>query len=126
VPGLAPLLGRVQAGSLTEAVAFADGYVPVSADLAANCFALTVRGESMSGREIHDGDIVLVQRDARIKSGDVVVALLGDEATIKTFVKVGQQIILQAENPLFDDIDPGAERLEFSILGRVFEVRRSL
>ncbi len=126
VPAMAPVLGRVQAGSLTEAIAFADGYVPVRAELAESTFALNVVGESMAGRGIHDGDIVLVERGARVKPGDVVVALVGDDATIKTFRKSGNRIVLKAENPDYADIvpEPGGE--EFTILGRVYEVRRQL
>ena len=126
VPGLAPILGRVQAGGLTEAVESADGYVPVRSELAETSFALTISGESMAGREIHDGDIVLVERGAPIKQGDIVVALVGDEATVKTFTKIKTRIVLQAENPDYPDIvpEPGGE--EFTILGRVYEVRRRL
>lgn len=126
VPGLVPILGRVQAGSLTEAVEFADGYVPVEAGRAASSFALVVRGESMSGREIHDGDIVLVAHDATIKTGDVVVAMIGEEATVKTFTRHENRVVLRAENPDYEDIVPAADGPEFRILGRVFEVRRQL
>lgn len=126
VPGMVPILGRVQAGGLSEAIAVAEGYVPVSAELAETSFALTVVGESMAGREIHDGDIVVVQRDARIKPGDVVVALIGDEATVKTFTKVSNRIVLQAENPDYADIVPDPDGAELIILGRVYEVRRRL
>ncbi len=126
VPGMVPLLGRVQAGSLTEAIELAEGYIPVRAESAETSFALTVSGESMAGREINDGDIVLIQRDAPIKQGDVVVALIGDEATIKTFKQVKNRIILKAENPDYPDIVPDPGDAEFRILGRVYEVRRRL
>ena len=124
--GWAPLLGRVHAGSLSDAVLLAEGYVPIAAELADSSFALTVVGESMSDREIHDGDIVLVDRNAPIRNGDVVVALVGDEATIKTYKKVQQRIVLQAENADFEDIVPSPNGPELRLLGRVFEVRRQL
>ncbi|MGE0483490.1 MAG: transcriptional repressor LexA [Gammaproteobacteria bacterium] len=124
--GMAPVLGRVQAGNLTEAIELAEGYVPVDAKRAESSFALVVVGESMAGREIHDGDIVLVQRGASVKPGDVVVALVGDEATIKTFTKVGRRIVLRAENPDYADIVPTPDGPEFRILGRVYEIRRQL
>ena len=54
VPAMIPILGKVQAGSLNEAIESARGYVPVDPNIAATSFALTVRGESMAGREIHD------------------------------------------------------------------------
>lgn len=126
VPGMVPILGRVQAGRLTEAIESADGYVPVRAEFAETSFALTVSGESMAGLEIHDGDIVLVRRGAPIKQGDVVVALIGDEATVKTFRKAKSRIILKAENPDYPDIVPEPGVDEFTILGRVYEVRRRL
>jgi repressor LexA len=126
VPGMVPIVGRVQAGSLTEAIESAEGYVAVRAEFAETSFALTVCGESMAGRGIHDGDIALVRRDAPIKQGDVVVALIGDEATIKTFSKVRNRIVLTAENPDYPDIVPEPGAAEFRILGRVYELRRRL
>lgn len=126
VPGMIPLLGRVHAGGLTEAVEFADGYVAVDANVAASSFALSVVGESMSGREIHDGDIVIVRSDEPVNQGDVVVALVGDEATVKTFSKRNNRIVLKAENPEYEDIVPDPQGAEFKILGRVVEVRRRL
>ncbi|MGR8921904.1 MAG: transcriptional repressor LexA [Gammaproteobacteria bacterium] len=126
LPGLAPVLGRVHAGSLTEAVEHARGYVPVRAEEAAGTFALEVAGESMAGRGIHDGDIVLVRPDARVRQGDVVVALVGDEATVKTFTKDRGRVVLKAENPDFADIVPAPDGPELRIVGRVVEVRRRL
>ena len=126
MPAMIPILGRVQAGSLTEAIEFAEGYVPVHPAFAETSFALTVVGESMAGREIHDGDIVLVRRDAQIRQGDVVVALIGDEATVKTFKKAKNRIILHAENSDYLDIVPDPGGAEFKILGRVYEVRKRL
>jgi len=126
VPGVVPILGRVQAGSLSEAIESAEGYVAVGAEVAESTFALIVVGESMAGREIHDGDIVLVRRDEPVRQGDVVVALVGDEATVKTFAKSGPRIVLKAENPDYADIVPASDGPEFRILGRVVEVRRRL
>ena len=126
VPGMVPILGHVHAGSLSAAIETAEGYVPVRAALASRSFALRVAGESMADREIHDGDIVLVQRDAPIRSGDIVVALIGDEATLKTYRKIGRRIVLEAANPAYADIEPTSSGPLFRILGRVFEVRRAL
>lgn len=126
VPGMAPIVGRVHAGALHQALENAEGYVPVRAERAVRSFALRVVGESMAGREIHDGDIVLVDRDARVNNGDIVVALVGDEATIKTLRKLGRRFVLEAANPDYADIEPTAADGEFRILGRVFEVRRTL
>ena len=126
LPGMVPVLGRVHAGALNAALENAEGYVAVRAERAQRSFALRVVGESMAGREIHDGDIVLVDRDARISPGDIVVALIDDQATIKTFRKQGRRIVLEAANPAFSDIVPDPGNPDFRILGRVFEVRREL
>ncbi len=126
LPGMVPILGRVHAGALHTALENAEGYVPVRAERAARSFALRVVGESMAGREIHDGDIVLVDRDARVTPGDIVVALIGDEATIKTLRKQGRRIVLEAANPDYADIVPDSGDGEFRILGRVYEIRRTL
>ncbi|MGR9092660.1 MAG: transcriptional repressor LexA [Gammaproteobacteria bacterium] len=126
VPGMAPILGRVQAGALSDAIELAEGYVAIDPAFAESSFALIVQGESMSGREIHDGDIVLVRRDVPVRQGDVVVALIGEEATVKTYDTAKGRIRLQAENPAYDDIEPRADGDEFRILGRVCEVRRQL
>ena len=125
-PAMVPILGRVQAGALNAALEDVTGYVAVRAAQAQRSFALRVMGESMAGREIHDGDIVLVDRDARITPGDIVVALIDDEATIKTFRKQGRRIVLEAANPAYADIVPAPHSTDFRILGRVFEVRREL
>lgn len=124
-PVLIPLVGRVQAGALSLAVEDARGFVPVEPAHAAHTFALTVVGESMAGREIHDGDIVLVRTDLPVREGDVVVALVGDEATLKTFRRDGRRVVLQAANPDYADIVP-ATHADFRLLGRVVEVRRRL
>jgi repressor LexA len=123
---MAPIAGRVQAGPLTEAIEAAEGFVAVPADEAASCFALRVVGESMAGREIHDGDIVLVRRGGPVRSGDVVVAQIDGEATVKTLQKSGPRIVLKAENPAYSDIvlQPGSS--DSIVLGRVYEVRRRL
>ena len=126
VPAVVPILGQVRAGSVAEAIELADGYVAVQAEVAETTFALRVIGESMSGIDIHDGDIVLVDRASRINPGDVVVARVGDEATIKTFRRDKNRIILHAENPDFQDIVPDRSGPDFEILGRVYEVRRQL
>lgn len=122
---LVPLLGRVQAGNLNEAVEDHDGYLPVGdLDDGADYFALTVRGESMSGAAILPGDTVVVRCQETARDGDIVVALVGDEATVKRLRLHDGRITLQPENPAFQPIviDKDAE---VKILGRVCEVRRS-
>lgn len=123
---LAPVLGRVPAGALDEAIEDPDGYLPVAARGAADggLFALRVRGESMTGAGILPGDLVIVRRQPAAANGDVVVARAGDEATVKTFRPRGRQVELRPENPAFEPIvlDAG----DVVILGKVIEVRRIL
>ena len=123
---LAPVLGRVPAGALDEAIEDPDGYLPVDArDAAAgDLFALRVRGESMTGAGILPGDLVIVRRQPAAANGDVVVARVGDDATVKTFRSRGRRVELCPENPAFEPIALDAEAVV--ILGKVIEVRRIL
>lgn len=102
-----PILGRVQAGDLTTAVEEADGYLEVhSRSDTDELLALRVRGESMSGAGILPGDFVVVRRQSTAEPGQIVVALVGEEATVKTFRRRGDRIELHPENPAFDPIVP--------------------
>jgi repressor LexA len=123
---LVPRLGRVQAGALSEAIETPDGYLPV-ADVGADVelFALTVRGESMTGAGILPGDTVVVRRQETARDGAIVVALVGDEATVKRLRLRKGRVELHPENAAFAPIIPGAAA-EVRILGKVVEVRRRL
>lgn len=123
---LIPLVGRVQAGALTTAVQEHEDWVPVSSRHARDAlFALRVRGESMLGAGILPGDIVIVRKDAPISNGDIVVALVDDEATVKRFRRgTGGRIELHPENSAFEVIVRRAS--EVLLLGKVIEVRRHL
>ncbi len=126
---LVPLLGRVPAGVLDEAVQDPDGYLPVDANTRGaasdELFALRVRGESMVGAGILPGDRVIVRRQPTARTGDIVVALVDHDATVKTFVsRGGGRVTLRPENPAFDPIELDADAVV--ILGRVIEVRRTL
>lgn len=120
-----PLLGEIQAGDLRTAIESPQGWLVVDSRFPADeLFALEVRGDSMIGRGILAGDIVIVRRQPRAESGDVVVALVGDEATVKTLRLRRQRLVLEPANPDFAPLTPPAD--EVSILGRVIEVRRRL
>ena len=127
---LIPLLGRVNAGAPSESVAYKEGDVCVSSQLAPdvppeNLFALRVQGESMRDLGIFDGDIVIVaQTDSKPRSGDIVVALLqGGEVTVKSFFpKTQGRIELRPANPEYNVQIYAAD--EVSIQGRVIELRR--
>jgi repressor LexA len=83
---------------------------------------LSVRGESMINAGILDGDFVLVRQQSTAKNGDFVVALLEDEATVKTFYKEKDHIRLQPENPFLEPIISK----DVSILGKVIGVFRRI
>ena len=128
-PRLVPVLGRVQAGALSTAIEDFEGYVPVESRVERSSdevFALRVRGESMTGAGIFPGDLVLVRRQDTARSGEIVVALVEDEATVKRLRISGrrpEKIELHPENPEFEVIIPKPG--ECKILGKVIEVRRS-
>ncbi len=120
---LIPLLGQVQAGHLTTAVEECSGYLPIHSRLpAGDLFALQVRGESMTGVGIMPHDIVIVRRQPTADPGEIVVALVEDEATVKTLRRREGRYLLQPENPEFDPIVP--EDGALVLLGKVVEVRR--
>lgn len=121
-----PVLGQVQAGALTEAIEDPDGgYIDVAGgSLDDELFALTVEGESMIDAGILPGDVVVVRRQPSAESGDTVVALVENEATVKTLKKARGKVELHPANRSFDPIVPDPDDLV--ILGRVIEVRRYL
>ena len=124
LPRLVPVLGRVQAGGLSTATEDFEGYVPVESRNADEVFALRVRGESMTGAGIFPGDLVLVRRQDTARSGEIVVALVEDEATVKRLRISERKLELHPENPAFEVIVPKPG--ECKILGKVIEVRRTL
>ena len=122
---LIPVLGRVQAGALSTAIEDLEGYIPVESRRSGDeLFALRVRGESMSGAGILHGDLVIVRRQSSASSGDIVVALIDDEATVKRLRIRNGRAELHPENPAFEPIiaSPG----ELILLGKVIELRRHL
>jgi repressor LexA len=129
VPRLVPLLGRVPAGPTDLAVEDVERYLPSRAAAGDELFALRVRGDSMRDAGILDGDVVIVRRQPTASSGSIVVALIGDEATVKTlYVHDGGpgrgRIELRPANPDYRPIVPDPDELQ--ILGKVVEVRRYL
>ncbi len=122
-----PRLGRVQAGALREAIEDPDGWVPASGSDQPDdeLFALTVRGESMLGAGILPGDTVVVRRQETARDGEIVVASVEGEATVKRLKLSAGRITLQPENPDFASIVIAPDT-EIRILGRVVEVRRRL
>jgi repressor LexA len=112
-----PLVGRVAAGQPLLASENIEGFIPVPSDLAQGegLFALKVRGDSMRGAGIFHGDIIVARQQSSADNGDIVVALLEDEATVKKFFKEEDHVRLQPENP---DFAPIVTR-DVQILGKV-------
>ena len=117
-----PMVGTVAAGQPILAIENIDNYFPIPSEYMPNeeTFMLKVKGESMINAGILDGDNILVKRQNTAKNGDMVVALVEDSATVKTFYKENGHIRLQPENDYMDPIIlPDVE-----IIGKVFGVFR--
>ncbi|WP_111733888.1 transcriptional repressor LexA [Roseovarius amoyensis] len=101
-----PVMGRIAAGVPIEAIAHASHNVSVPGDMIAgrgNHYALEVRGDSMIGVGINDGDVVVIRETDMADNGDIVVALIEDqEATLKKFYRNGSAIALEAANPAYE------------------------
>ena len=120
-PGRVPLLGRVTAGLPILAVEEVEDYVPYSGGYdVGELFALRVSGTSMINAGILDHDVVIVHRTEAAENGDIVVALIGDEATVKRFYKEDGHFRLQPENDAFEPIIVK----EVAILGKVVSLVR--
>lgn len=117
-----PIVGSVAAGSPLLAEEHITDYFPVPVHMLPNdqVFMLEVKGDSMTGAGILDGDKVIVRQTNTARNGDMVVALIEDSATVKTFYKEKNQIRLQPENP---DYDPIIVK-DVVILGQVIGVFR--
>lgn len=123
---LVPVLGRVQAGDLSLAIEEPEGYVPFQTSRPpGELFGLRVRGKSMTGAGILPGDVVVVRRQSTASPGEIVVALIGDEATVKRLRLRRKRVELHPENPAFEPIVSGPQQ-EVTLLGKVIEVRRRL
>lgn len=119
-----PLLGTVTAGQPILAVESIEGYIPYDpGNQSGEFFALRVRGDSMINAGINDGDMVIVRRQETAHHHEIVVALLGDEATVKRLsLQTGQPPMLMPENPAYAPIDAS----DAMILGRVTALMRTL
>ena len=118
-----PLVGTVAAGQPLLAVENIDSYFPIPQEYLPNqqTFMLRVKGESMINAGIFDGDDVLVAQQSNARDGDMVVALVDDSATVKTFYRESDHVRLQPEN---DSMDPILVYGDLKILGKVIGVIR--
>ena len=119
-----PILGQVAAGQPLLAVENIENYFPIPTEFMPNAetFMLKVKGDSMINAGIFNGDKILVQKQSDAQNGDIVVALVDDSATVKTFYKENGHYRLQTENDTMDPIIVN----ECSILGKVFGIMRFL
>ena len=117
-----PIVGRVAAGEPLLAEENIQDYFPIPVEMLPNdqIFMLIVKGDSMINAGIFDGDKVIVRQKNSAQNGDIVVALIEDGATVKTFYNEGDHIRLQPENP---DYDPIIVK-DVAILGEVIGVFR--
>ena len=118
-----PIIGKVAAGLPILAVENIEDTYPIPVDMVQNstAFMLKVRGESMIEAGILDGDLILVRQQSTAINGDIVVALIEDEATVKTFYKENGYVRLQPQN---QSMDPIIVHENLSILGKVIGVFR--
>jgi repressor LexA len=125
-PGV-PLLGRVAAGAPILAEECIEDTLDVGEVFGdtSGSFALRVRGDSMIDAGVLDGDVVIVRQRDQARSGDMVVALLGDEATVKYYRQRGDRIELVPANPKYEPIRVTPET-DFRILGVVNGVLRTV
>jgi repressor LexA len=126
--GRMPLVGRVAAGSPIDAIenierdmAFDLSFIPKG-----ESFALRVNGDSMKNAGILDGDIVLVKKQAVAQRGDIIVARINNEATVKRYQPEGDKILLMPENEDFEPIVVSKKSGEFRIEGKVVGLVRRM
>jgi repressor LexA len=118
-PRRIPLLGRIAAGVMTYAEQNVEDYVSLPfdnlADEAARLFALRIKGDSMVNAGIREGDIAVFREQPNANTGDIVAAMVEDEATVKFFFLQAGRVVLKAANPLYPDMYFN----ELRILGRL-------
>ena len=119
-----PMVGRVAAGEPILASENVESYFPIPTEFMPNekTFMLKVKGASMINAGIFDGDNILVKQQSTASNGDMVVALVEDSATVKTYYKEDGHYRLQPENDTMEPIIVDKDQLE--ILGKVFGVFR--
>ena len=121
-----PIFGRVAAGTPLLASQNIEGTLPIPTRMVNDyeCFALRIIGSSMIGVGILEGDFVIVRRQANADPGDIVVAMVEDEATVKRFFIDGDHVRLQPENPSIEPSVFGPDKVK--ILGKVIGLHREI
>lgn len=128
-PGI-PLLGRIAAGAPITAVENHEDTIPLRPEWLGtggqDVFALRVRGDSMIEAHIADGDLVLVRKQESAVAGDIVAAMIDQEATVKRFATEGGAVVLKPEHPTMKPIVVDPQRADFRILGKVIGLIREM
>ncbi|MFQ5853436.1 MAG: transcriptional repressor LexA [Candidatus Binatia bacterium] len=121
-----PIVGRIRAGAPLLAEENVEGFLTVANEVARGkgTFALKVKGDSMVEDGILDGDYVVIRRQETAENGDIVCALIGEEATLKRFYRQGETVALRPANKNYDPIV--VTRGEFCVLGKAIGVIRKL
>lgn len=121
-----PLVGSVPAGNPIDAIENIDGEIAVDASFlpSGETFTLRVTGDSMIKAGIFDGDLVLVKKQKTADPGDIVVAIIGEEATVKRYYPENGRIRLQPENDSYEPIRVDKNSPEFSLAGKVVGLMR--
>lgn len=121
-----PVIGSIAAGVPLPAIENVEGYIPVPVEMAAHAkdlFALRVKGDSMIGDAILDGDTIIVRSQPSAEHGEIVAALIGDEATVKRLDSISKPARLLPSNPSYEPIQLARE--DVRILGKVMGLVRS-
>jgi len=119
-----PLLGRVPAGRPLTPYEDAEDYLYISKNTVKNgkCFALKVKGDSMTGAGINEGDTIVVRQQAAAENGEIVVAMVQGEATVKRLVRDKGEVYLKAENPAYSPIHAA----DINVIGKVIYLLREM
>lgn len=114
---MVPLLGKITAGQPILAVEQIEDYIPYPTRDSEGLFALKVVGLSMKNAGILDGDIIIADKNAPCKNGDIVVGMDGDSATVKRLSLKGGRVVFMPENPDFEPIYPKEPKVLGKVIG---------
>ncbi|UCD70783.1 MAG: repressor LexA [Syntrophobacterales bacterium] len=125
---LVPLVGKVRAGDPSVALEDFEAEVALDRSLARGdeTFFLRVKGDSMIGDHIRDGDLALVHPQPVVDEGEISVVLIDDEATVKRVYRAGDALRLQPSNPTMKPIIVGTEEGRVTIVGKVVGIFRKM
>ncbi|MCB2229155.1 transcriptional repressor LexA [bacterium] len=126
--GRVPLVGSVPAGSPIDAIENIEGEIAVDFSFlpSGDSFSLKVTGDSMKNAGILDGDVVVVKKQETAVKGDIVVALINGEATVKRYLPQRSKVILQPANDNYQPIEVEKNSGDFRIAGKVVGLLRRL